>query len=115
MQEATRLNPYHPDWYWVSFSEAYFVDGQYQEAATALEKIAQPWSHVYKLLAGNYAQMNRLEDARAALAKFLEMEPQMTVELAVEKMPFKRREDLDRLREALRKAGLPEKSAKTGT
>jgi hypothetical protein len=27
-------------------------------------------------------------------------------------MPFKRQEDLDRLREALRKAGLPEKSAK---
>jgi adenylate cyclase len=115
MYEAIRLNPYHPEWYWVSLGEGYFVAGEYQEAIAELEKITQPWSHVYKVFAANYAQVGRLADARGAVARFLELEPQVTLELAVETMPFKRQEDSDRFREALRKAGLPEKSAKAGT
>lgn len=115
MHEATRLNPYHPEWYWVSLGEGYFVASQYEEAIAELEKITSPWSHVYKVLAVNYAQVGRLEDARAALAKFVEIEPQTTLELAAETMPFKRKEDLERFLDGLRKAGLPEKAPAPGT
>jgi Tfp pilus assembly protein PilF len=65
-------------------------------------------------LAASYAQAGRTEDARAALARHLELEPQMTLEHAVTSMPFNA-EGQERYREALRKAGMPEKPPAPGT
>ncbi len=107
MQQAMRLNPFHPDWYWTNLGEGYFMAGRYEESVAALEQITQPWSRIYQVLAASYAQAGRSEDARAALAKHLKLEPQMTLEHAVASMPFNA-EGQERYREALRKAGMPE-------
>jgi adenylate cyclase len=114
MQQAMRLNPFHPDWYWVNLGEGYFMAGRYEESVAALEQISQPWSRIYQVLAASYAQAGRSEDARTALAKHLELEPQMTLEHAVASMPFNA-EGQERYREALRKAGLPGKAPAPGT
>jgi adenylate cyclase len=114
MQQAMRLNPFHPDVYWVNLAEGYFMAGRYEESVAALEQISQPWSRIYQVLAASYAQAGRNEDARAALAKHLKLDPQMTLEHAVASMPFNA-EGQERYREALRKAGMPEKPPAPGT
>jgi adenylate cyclase len=114
MQQAMRLNPFHPDWYWTNLGEGYFMAGRYEESVAALEQIPQPWSRIYQVLAASYAQAGRSEDARATLAKHLKLEPQMTLEHAVASMPFNA-EGQERYREALRKAGMPEKAPAAGT
>jgi adenylate cyclase len=111
MHHAIRLNPFTPEWYWHNLAKGYFVAGQYEEALSAIEKITQPYSITYRRLA-IYAQVGRLEDARVALAQYLKLEPQMTLDRVVEAMPFSRQDDYERFREALRKAGLPEKALK---
>jgi adenylate cyclase len=114
MQQAMRLNPFHPDWYWTNLGEGYFMAGRYEDSVAALEQITEPWSRIYQVLAASYAQAGRIEDARAGLAKHLKLEPQMTLEHAVGSMPFNA-EGQQRYREALRKAGMPEKVPAPGT
>jgi adenylate cyclase len=113
MQQAMRLNPFHPDWYWTNLGEGYFMAGRYEESVAALEQISQPWSRIYQVLAASYAQAGQIDDARAVLAKHLKLEPQMTLEHAVASMPFNE-EGLERYRQGLLKAGLQETSSEPG-
>ena len=115
MHDAIRLNPFTPEFYWQDLAEGYFVAGQDEEALSAIEKIAQPWPVIYRVRAAIYALAGRFEDAHAAATKYLELEPQMTLDRAAETMPFSRQEDYDRFHDALRKAGLPEKAPAPGT
>jgi hypothetical protein len=55
-----------------------------------------------------------MEEARAALAKLRELEPQASIELYARE-PYKRQDDLERFIDGLRKAGLPEKVPAPGT
>jgi hypothetical protein len=48
------------------------------------------------------------------LAKYRALEPQASIELLAKTLPFKRKDDLDRFLDGLRKAGLPETSPKPG-
>jgi adenylate cyclase len=109
MREAINLNPYPPDWYLANLADGYLVDHRHEDMITTLEKISQPYSNVYRRLAVGYAHLDRLEEAKAALAKYRELEPQASIERLAETMPYKRQEDLDHFLEGLRKAGLPEK------
>ena len=34
-REAFRLNPYHPEWYWVDLGSVLYVCGKYEEAIEA--------------------------------------------------------------------------------
>jgi tetratricopeptide (TPR) repeat protein len=106
MQEAMRLNPYHPGYYWALLSDGYFVAGQYQDAIANLEKVPHPHSTVYRRMAATYALLGRMEEARAALAKHRELEPQISLAQVAATTPFKRPEDLQRFFDGLRKAGL---------
>jgi hypothetical protein len=56
-----------------------------------------------------------MEEARAAIAKFRELEPQASIELYARTEPYKRQDDLERFLNGLRKAGLPEKAPAPGT
>jgi hypothetical protein len=114
MQEAMRLNPYYPEWYLTSLADGYFVAARYEEMIATLEKVSQPWSASHRRLMVGYAHLGRLEDARAVLAKYRALEPQASIELLAKTLPFKRKDDLDRFLDGLRKAGLPETSPKPG-
>jgi adenylate cyclase len=115
MQEAMRLNPYYPEWYLTSLADGYFVARRYDEMIATLEKVSQPWSAFHRRLVVGYALLGRMEEARAALAKYRELEPQASIELLAKALPFKRRDDLERFLDGLRKAGLPEKAPAPGT
>ena len=115
IEEAHRLNPEHPEDSLRNLAQAYFFAHRYQDAIATLSKIAQRHRTSYWLyLAASHAQLDQIEQARAAIGEALKLDPALT--LAAE---IKRREDnglaranADHLREALRKAGLPEQSVR---
>ena len=111
IEEAHRLNPEHPEDSLRNLAQAYFFAHRYQDAIATLSKIAQRHRTSYWLyLAASHAQLAQIEEARAAVAEALKLDANLT--LAVE---IKRREEnglaranAEHLREALRKAGMPE-------
>jgi tetratricopeptide (TPR) repeat protein len=115
IEQAMRLNPYHPEWYDSSSADGYFVAGRHEDMVATLEKISQPWSAVYRRLVVGYAHLGRMKEAEAALAKCRELEPEASIELQAKALPFKRQEDLERFLDGLRKAGLPENAPAPGT
>jgi adenylate cyclase len=92
----------------------HFVAGRYQEALDALLSVSDPYPPLYQRLAATYPYVDRMEEARAALAKFRELEPQASIELYTRE-PFKRKNDLERFLDGLRKAGMPERPPAPGT
>ena len=93
----------------------HFGAGHYQEAPEALLQVTSPYPARYERLAATYPYVDRMEEAGAAAAKCRELEPQVSVELYARTEPFKRKDDLERYREGLRKAGMPEKAPAPGT
>jgi adenylate cyclase len=65
-----------------------------------------PWSYVG--LACAYAQLGQLEEARAAAAELLRINPGFTIEREKRFLVYKDPKDLERDIDGLRKAGLPE-------
>lgn len=116
---AKRLNPYQPDWcmFCWRFGIARYTAGDYGSAVTAMKEIVSPINDVRGWLAASYAQAGRIREARAAMDEFLR---QATLEagdfpgrtLAAWKRhwakfcPYKNDEDLERLLDGLRLAGL---------
>ena len=116
IEQAIRLNPYHPPFYkgdvlW----RVHFVAGRYQDALDALLQMPSDYRAGYRRLAATYPYLGRLEEARTAMAKFRKLEPQASIELYARTEPFRRKEDLKHYLDGLRKAGLPEKSPAPGT
>jgi adenylate cyclase len=116
IEKAIRLNPYHPPFYkgdvlW----RVHFVARRYEEALDALVQVTSPYPARYRRLAATYPYLNRMDEARAAMAKFRELEPQASIELYTRTEPFRRKDDLERYLDGLRRAGLPEKSPVPGT
>jgi tetratricopeptide (TPR) repeat protein len=53
-----------------------------------------------------YAELDRLEEAGAEMAEALRLNPNFSLEVAKQNLPYKNPADLERLLESLRKAGL---------
>jgi adenylate cyclase len=110
-KEAMRLSPIYPDWFLSELARAYFLMGRYEEAIEALQRRLQhdPNSgEALILLAASESASGRLDKAKAALDKFLAPRPAYTLGHYASGEFFKNPEDLNRVLEALRKAGLPE-------
>jgi tetratricopeptide (TPR) repeat protein len=88
---------------------AYFMKGEYQ---TALEHLQQEPNldplYTLTFLAATYAELGRLEEARATVQKILAGNADATLALVRSVWPFRHAADGERLISALRKAGLPE-------
>lgn len=111
-QHAMRLSPLDPMRFnaLVGIGAAHFDNGQFEEAIRWLEgglheKPDACWT--YRMLTAAYAHAGRLDDAKRAVALFLEAYPGMTVTRAVDAAPPSARWR-ERLTEGLRRAGLPE-------
>lgn len=85
-----RFNPYHPDFYFSVLADAYLVARRHDDMVATLEKVSQPYSAFYRRLAVGYAHVGRTDEARAALAKYRELEPQASIATVAEDLPFKR-------------------------
>jgi adenylate cyclase len=106
-----RLDPFHPHFAPLIAGIAYYLLKEHQEAQRWLrEATGRAPNHQYghAFLAATYAQLGRVEDARAEAAEALQVNPQYTIGTQKQVSILKRSEDSDHLVDGLRKAGLPE-------
>ena len=85
------------------------MTAQYEEAIAAYKKVLHHNPDdmlAHTGLAATYSLLGREEEARAAAAEVLRIEPKFSVEYIVKTLPFKNEADTERLVNALRKAGL---------
>lgn len=111
IKEAMRLSPIYPDWFLSELARASFQTGRYDDAVEVLERHLRndPNSgEALILLAASQSAAGRPEKAKAALARFLAPRPAYTLRHYASGEFYKKPEDLNRVLDALRKAGLPE-------
>ena len=76
-REAIRLNPLYPRWYHFTFAIEAFQQRQYQRAIDETEKIAMPGFYMtHAFLAAANAQLDRMNEARAAMKQLLTLYPE---------------------------------------
>jgi len=118
LKQAMRLDPYYPNWYVARLGMCYRMVGMYEESVAAFEetikryreKKGTVWDRLYLYLAATYSMMGQLEEARDFVSKALEFNPKMTVGLWRKRFQYKDLKHTDRILDALRKAGLPDKA-----
>jgi tetratricopeptide (TPR) repeat protein len=112
-REALRLSPRdHFNFLWhYLMALALFVAGRYEEALACTEESLRENTSVpgvYRIRAVCLSQLERMDEARAALAEFLHHAPDATVASTKMQIPLKRLEDIERYADSLRRAGLRE-------
>lgn len=117
IKRAMRLSPYYPGWYLFVLGNAHRLLGNYDEAIPALQawqrRLPQAaFPHI--VLTYTYAEMGRLEEARAEAQKLLEKWPDFSVEQQAKQTPYKDPSELELTLEGLRKAGIPERPPSNG-
>lgn len=105
-REAFRLNPYHPEWYWVDFGSVLYVCGRYEEAIESFSHRRNPHVWVLSRMAACYAQLDRMEEAKAVVDKIMKMRPNFR--LSEMRSGSWGADDTGRFRAGMIKAGLPE-------
>ncbi len=117
VKTAMRLNPKpmaRASFGYASFlGMAYFTAGRYEDAIAAITDMHYA-SRVRRgglglgFLAAAYVATGQVEKARATMKVFLEKKPGTTLANYRQPRLYKRKEDLDRYLDLLRKAGMPE-------
>jgi adenylate cyclase len=110
-EKAIRLNPFPPVFYFMGLGRTYFFARRYEEAMVECKKaLHMAQSNVLGRvdLVAIYVELGQEEEARAAAAEVLRLDPKFSVERHLKSWPLKDREALERYADALRKAGLPE-------
>jgi adenylate cyclase len=109
LEKAIRLNPFPPAYCLRDLGEAYRMAERYTEAVTEFKRAVQANPHylgAHVSLACTYTLMGRGNDAEAAAAEILRIDPDFSVQDYAKALPYKEMTDLNRVIEALRKAGL---------
>ena len=111
LKKAFRLNPLPPPYYYNFMAMAYRIDGQYEKAIEFAKKgISSDHSQLtpYVTMAISYSLLNQIEKANKAIEYVLKIDPKLTVNNYTALMPYKRKESVDEVADALRKAGMPD-------
>ena len=106
IREAMRLNPYHPEWYWVDLGIALYAARRYADAIEAFGHRTPPKYWILCRLAACYAQMGRTEEAAAAVAEVRRLRPDFS--LSKVRLCSWKTAEAEHILEGMRKAGLPE-------
>jgi len=108
-KKAIRLNPYAPSSNFYNYGFALWMMGQYEEALAAGNQARSRGPNdlfSQMLLAATYIELGRDEEARASAAEALRIKSDLTLEWLAKMIPWKNKDDVDRLIGDLRKAGL---------
>jgi adenylate cyclase len=110
---SMRLNPRDPLMCgtYNGISLAHFCAGRYDDAVSWAERaLGEAPNHAPALraLAAANALAGRLEEAQKSIARMRELDPAFQISDVRVRFPLRRPDDLARLEEGLRKAGLPE-------
>ena len=112
MGKAMRLNPIYPVWYLWNLGHAYFLMEQFEEAIETLKRALVANSDflpVHLILALIYAEQGCKEDAMVEVTEIHRLSPNTpSLSALCQKFPYKDQFAYKRLREGLRKTGLPD-------
>lgn len=113
LQNVWRLSPYDPMnfYFWIVAGIAEFVAGRHGEAIAWARKSSRAnprFAAALRILAAALALDGRQDEARAAAADLLAIDPSFRIASFVEWYPLCRPADLRLLAEGLRAAGLPD-------
>jgi len=106
IRRAMRLNPYHPEWYWIDLGIVFYMARRYEDAIEAYCHRTKPGHWVLSRLAACYAQMGRMEEAAAVAAQVLRIKPDFSV-AKLRRAGWGTAES-EHIKDGMRKAGLPE-------
>ncbi len=107
LEKTLQRDPYVPDWHWEMRSAALMQARRYEEAIQALVRMKHKlvWNHY--LLAGAYAYLGRMNEARAQAAEVLRLKPDYSEDWVRAIEPYKDPIHVEHLLTGLRLAGLP--------
>ena len=112
-KEALRLNPFPGAYVYFVLGRAYFMTEQYDESIATWKKALQVspnFLSAHLLLAECYSSQGREAEAIAAAKEVIRINPKFTIESYAKRLTYAHEADIEREVDALRKAGLPEKS-----
>jgi len=109
LKNHRRLNPIPSQQYYLQLVTAYRLSGQYKEAIEigkeALRQVPNN-INIYLQLTATYSMMGHEEEARAAAAEVMKINPKFSLEWYAKTIYLKNQNDIDKTIDALRKAGL---------
>jgi adenylate cyclase len=111
MKGVMRLDPFHRPIYCSFLASAYYLAGQYELAIENNRIAAHRVPGVVQVViwySASAAQLGHTEEASAAAAEVLRLDPDFTISKFLQMISFARPDDASRLSDGLRKAGLPE-------
>jgi TolB-like protein len=108
IENAIRLNPFYPDWYLRLLAFAYFCIGNHTKAIEIVHRARQPHAGLLRVLVAAHLMLGQREQAEAAGAEMIKLEPRFTISALRKGLPFKDPALGEPYFAALRKAGLPE-------
>jgi tetratricopeptide (TPR) repeat protein len=106
IRKAMRINPYHPEWYWMDLAMALYAARRYEEAADAFKRRKHLGYWTWWRIAACYAQMGRMEEAAVAADEARKENPDIS--LSKIKLHLWTGAEAEHVRSGLRKAGMPE-------
>lgn len=115
LKKAMRHSPYYPSWYLGVLGLGYRLAGQYEKAIATLENWrsrSNPRSALPHLfLAITYVEAGMGEKAKVEASEILKRNPKASINRYVKggAFPYKDPAEIERVKESLRKAGLPMK------
>jgi DNA-binding SARP family transcriptional activator len=108
VREAMRLNPYHPDWYWIDLGCALYVAHRYTDAIEAFLHRPNPGTWILARLAACYAQLGQMDAAARTASEVLRLMPNFSI--ANHRVGSWKLADMAHFTEGMRKAGLPDQA-----
>jgi tetratricopeptide (TPR) repeat protein len=109
IERAMRLNPRYPAGYLSELGKIQYALGRYGDAIATLEAVTERnpsnWN-ARIFLAASYVRAGRIGDAEWQIDELLVGNPGFSLEAIGDYVPYENSADLERLTEALRKAGL---------
>ncbi|MCV2864806.1 BTAD domain-containing putative transcriptional regulator [Albidovulum sediminicola] len=106
IREAMRLNPFHPEWYWLLLGDAFLSARRYEDAIEAYKRRTnlKVWS--LSRLASCYAHLGRDAEAQDVKRRILEKDPNFRIS-SLRRGAWSERV-IEDWKAGMRKAGLPE-------
>jgi adenylate cyclase len=109
VKKAMRLNPMYPTEYLWNLGHAYYLMGRIEETIETLDRArdrSPEYIPVIAYLAASYAELGRVEEARAQAAQFNRLSPRTSIDAWRHRLPYKDKKVLDRLISSCQKAGI---------
>ena len=108
-KKAIRLCPFPPSYYYLNLGNAYLTAGRCEEAIEEFKKalhLTPQNIHFFEKLSIGYGLLGRAEESRAAAAEVLKLNPNSSIKSFT--APYVNRELVERWKNILQKAGIPE-------